>query len=296
VLKQVAVAVAVRERRRAGQVHERAVDMAAAAGEAVVPLRHESHALALQQRDLFDAVLIDDVAIRHLEGVRVAQIELGLARTPFAFGGFDRDAGALHAVADGADQALLLGRLADVIVLDVPAGCLETFVAFLPGALVRLVEHVELELGRHVGAVAEGLCALDLAAQDRARRMGQELAVMIDHVAEHQGGAVQPRDPAQGREVRPDREVAVAELPRRRRIAWDRLHLHVDGEQIVAGMHLVRRLLDEEAPAHALADQPALHVGEAHQHGVDRSRGDLLVQCVEVEIAGHGRQILLWGL
>jgi hypothetical protein len=60
-------------------------------------------------------------------------------------------------------------------------------------------------------------------------------------------------------------------------------------------VHLVRHLLDEEAPAHALADQPALHVGEAGEDGVDRSRGDLLVQCVEVEIPGHARQILLWG-
>ena len=120
---------------------------------------------------------------------RVAQIELRLAGTPFALGGLDRDAGALHAVADRADQALLLGRLQDVIVLDVPAGGLETFVALLAGALVRLVEHVELELGRHVGAVAHRLGALDLATQDRARRVRQQLAVVVDHVAEHQRGA-----------------------------------------------------------------------------------------------------------
>ena len=110
---------------------------------------------------------------------------------------------------------------------------------------------------------------------------------MVDHVAEHQRGAVQPGDPAQGREVRPDGEVAVAEIPGRRRVARDRLHLHVDREQIVAGVHLVRHLLDEEVPGHALADQPALHVGEAGQDGVDRPGGDVLLQRVEIEIAGH---------
>ena len=49
----------------------------------------------------------------------------------------------------------------------------------------------------------------------------------------------------------------------------------------------MRHLLDEEVAAHALADQPALHVGEAGEDGVDRPGGDLLFQRVEVEISAH---------
>jgi succinyl-CoA:acetate CoA-transferase len=46
-------------------------------------------------------------------------------------------------------------------------------------------------------------------------------------------------------------------------------------------------LLDEEVAGHPLADQPPLHVDEADQDGVDRPGGDLLLQCLEIEIAGH---------
>jgi hypothetical protein len=51
----------------------------------------------------------------------------------------------------------------------------------------------------------------------------------------------------------------------------------------------VRDLVDEEVPGHPLADQPALHVGKAHQHGIDRPGRDLLLERLEIEIAGHSR-------
>ena len=64
--------------------HERAVDVAAAAGEAEVPLGHEGHGLALEVGDLLDAVLVDRVPVGHLERLGVVQVELGLARAPLA--------------------------------------------------------------------------------------------------------------------------------------------------------------------------------------------------------------------
>ena len=127
----------------------------------------------------------------------------------------------------------------------------------------------------------------DLALEDRARRMRHVLAVMIDHVAEHQRGALEPGNPAQGREVWAYGEVAVAEIPGRRGVARDRLHLHVHREQVIAGMHLVDHLVDEEMAGHPLAEQPPLHVGEADQDGVDRPGRDVLLQRVELEIAAH---------
>ena len=47
-------------------------------------------------------------------------------------------------------------------------------------------------------------------------------------------------------------------------------------------------LFEEVVPGDPLADQPALHVDEADQHGIDRPGGDLLLEPVEVEIASHG--------
>ena len=245
--------------------------MAAAAGEAEVPFGHEGHGLALEEGDLLDAVLVDRMAVGHLERFGVAEVELGLARAPFALGELDRDAGGVHAVADRPDQALFLGGLEDVVVLDVPAGGLELFVDLGARHIVRLVEHVELELGRHVDLEALLSCAGDLALQDRARAVRHVFPMVVDDVAEHERRALQPRDLAQGREVRADREIAVALVPGRGRVARHRLHVHVEREQVVAGVHLVHHLLEEVVPGDPLADQPALHVDEAGEHGVDRT-------------------------
>ena len=172
--------------------------------------------------------------IGHLDRLGVAQIELGLAGSPLALRELDRDAGAVHAVPDRPDQALLLGGLEDVVVLDVPAGGLEVAVDLLACAVERLVEDVELELGGHVDDEAQLARPRHLALEDRARRMRHGLTVVVDHVAEHQRGALEPGDPAQRDEIRADREVAVAELPGRRLVARHRLHLHVEREQVVA--------------------------------------------------------------
>ena len=98
-------------------------------------------------------------------------------------------------------------------------------------------------------------------------------AVVVDDVAEHQRRAVEPGDPAQRRHVGDDPEVAVAVLPVGHLVAGDRLHLHVEREQVVAALdpvldHLVEEVLDLDP----LAEQPALHVGEGGDDGVDRAR------------------------
>ena len=109
--------------------------------------------------------------------------------------------------------------------------------------------------------------------QHLARRGDDRRAVVVDDVAEDERRAVEPRDPAQGRHVRRDPEVAVALLPVRHLVAGHRLHLHVEREQVVAALdpvvdHLVEEVLDLDA----LAEQPALHVGERGDDGVDRAR------------------------
>ena len=64
-------------------------------------------------------------------------------------------------------------------------------------------------------------------------------------------------------------EVAVALLPVRDRVAGHRLHVDVVGEQIVAAMRLLVRAFEEVVGLHALADEPALHVGEGDDDRVD---------------------------
>ena len=92
---------------------------------------------------------------------------------------------------------------------------------------------------------------------------------MVQQVAEHQRRPFEPGHAAERRQVGLHDEVAIALLPARRLVARHRLHLDVVGQQVVAAMRLVMAGVDEELRQEALADQPALHVDGADEHGVD---------------------------
>jgi hypothetical protein len=72
-----------------GKAH---VDVARRAGERVIPLGHEGDRLAAEVRDLLDGVLHDHVPIGHGQGIGIADVELLLARPPFALAVLDGDA------------------------------------------------------------------------------------------------------------------------------------------------------------------------------------------------------------
>jgi hypothetical protein len=79
----------------------------------------------------------------------------------------------------------------------------------------------------------------------------------------------------------------VAERPGRRLVAGHRLHLHVDGQQIVAAVGLLDHAVEEEARRHALAHEAALHVREGDHHRVDLARLDQLFQLAQVQKSVH---------
>ena len=110
---------------------------------------------------------------------------------------------------------------------------------------------------------------------------------MPEHVAEHERRRLEPRDAPQRAQVGLEREVAVALLPARDRVAGHGIHLHVERKQVVAALDGVLRLglLDEELPVQALPHQPALHVCEGDDDGVDLACCDLPLQLVEREHA-----------
>ena len=110
---------------------------------------------------------------------------------------------------------------------------------------------------------------------------------MVGDVAQHERRAVEPGDPAQRRHVGDDREVAVAALPVGHLVARDGIHLHVEREQVVAALDAVLDdVVEEVLRLDALAEQPALHVGEGGDDRVDRAVLDLLAQVVERQHAG----------
>ena len=224
--------------------------------------------------------------VRHLQRLRIPDIDLLLARAPLALGILDRDAGALQAVAEGPHHDLVLRRLQDVIVLDVVPGRLEVAVALLVGALVAVVEEEELELRRHIGLELHGLEAPELLLEHRSRRVGYVLVVMIDHVADHECGAGEPGDTPQRRHVGLEGEVSVAQFPARGLVSGHRLHLDVDAEEIVAAVRLLVPAVGEVLRMEALADEPALQIHHGGDDCVDRVRCDLPLQLLEGQHSG----------
>ena len=247
------------------------MDVAARAGAVGGELGHEGDAHAHRLGDFLQALLEHDVAVGHVEHFGVAHVELVLAVAPFALGVLHRHAGELEVAARRGVEALGARALQHVVVLEVPAGGLEVAVVLLRRLAVARLEEVVLELGAGIAGEAELLRRVDLAAQDRARRDGDVVVRLLAlHVAEHEGGLVEPARDAQRRQVGHQVDVAVAELPVGELVARHRLHLHVDGEQVVAGVAAVRRdLVEEHLGVEALAHQAAVVVGEAGEHGLD---------------------------
>ena len=134
---------------RRAQVPQAAVHVTGRPGEVFAPLRHERHGDAVERGDLFCAVLEQRVPVGHLHRSGVAQVDLVLAGTPLALAELDRDAAALHAVPDLADEPLLPGALQDVVILHVLAVGLEVVIVLraAPARTSRGTD-VEFELRR----------------------------------------------------------------------------------------------------------------------------------------------------
>ena len=249
------------------------MDVARAADVLLRGLGHECRRDAIQERDLLDPVLIDRVPVGGGDGVGVAHVELVLAVPRLPLGELDRDPGALHPAADRAEDVLVHRRGEDVVVEDVGDRRRQVAVVLLVRLGVALLVEVELELGGEHRDVAELVGALVLRDQHLPRRGDDRRAVVLDDVAQHQRAAVEPRDPAQRREVGRDPEVAVALLPVGHLVAGNRVHLHVEREQVVATLDaVVDDLVEEVGDLDPLADEPSLHVGEGGHDRVDRAR------------------------
>ena len=179
-------------------------------------------------------------------------------------------------------------RVVDVVV----GGGGQPAVALRPRLPVGVVEDHELEFGGRDGDHVPLGEPVELRAQDAARRRDHRAAVVPAEVGHHQRGAGQPRDAAQRGEVRRHHHVAVAGLPARHGVSVDGVHVDVDGQQVVAAFGAVRGdVVDEQPRRDPFAGQPALHVGEGDDHGVDVARGDQLLELGSESMPGsRGRQ------
>ena len=259
------------------------MDVAARTGLARMGLGHEGDAQPERVGRLLHALLHEDVPVGHLQDLGVADVHLVLAASPFALGGLNRDPGACQVPAHGPVVGLLASPLQEVVVLDVPTDRTQIGVARLGRGPVAVFEDEVLELGGGFGRVAHGGGPLQLLAENRPGRHRHRLVShCVVEIAQHDGGAVEPVGPPQGGQVGHHVEVAVSLFPVGIAVAGDRFHLHVDREQVVAGMGAVGvNVVEEEAGVVALPVQPSVMVGEPDHDGVDLVRLDQVPQFID---------------
>lgn len=263
---------------------------------ALVELGHEGQRDALLGGDLLGAGLVDRVLVAGDQGLVVAEGDLVLAGVALALGGLDGEAGAGHLVADAAQQWLdpagAEHRVVDVVLVD--RG--ESAVVRVPGGLVAVLEDDELQLGADLGGETVPGQALQLAAQDLARRGDHGRSVVPGQVGDEHGGTGVPRHAAQGRQVGAHGEVAVAALPGGHGVPVDGVHVRVDGEEVVAALGAVLEdLVEEEPGGEPLALETPLHVGEGQDDSVDLTARDVSVQLLDAErgcAVCHGKGLL----
>src|SRR5215468_5100894 len=275
-------------------IPHRGVKVEGRARRAHVVLGHEGDGRALLPGDLLHSMLVEHVSVRHLEGGRVAKVDLLLASAPLPLGELHGHPRRLHVVADGPHERLLAGGLQDVIVLQVARDGGELQIALGPRLVEGLAEEIELELGGRLHLPAALARALELPLEHPARRLLDGLALLRVHVAEDERRLGQPRDePPRGR-VGHHLHVAVAALPRGQGEAGERLHLHVHREEVDAGVHaVVEDMIEEVAADHALAHEAAYAVGEHGEDGVDLARADERLERFGLCLVGHQRSPLV---
>ena len=209
-----------------------------------------------------------------------------LAASPLALGALDRDPGRGQRPSGGTDVPLDAGSLQQVVVLDVPAGGFEIGVPLAMSVAVGVVEEEELQLRcRHDSKPSAAARSTWVASIDRGATATGACVCDVDDVAQHDRRRVGPPGAVERGEVGDQVEVAVAEFPTGVVVSGDGFHLHVDRQQVVAGMGSVAdRVVEEEGGVDALAEQTAIAVGERGQHRVDLAGAD---QGAEI-VGSHG--------
>src|SRR6187551_4050476 len=102
--------------------------------------------------------------------------------------------------------------------------------------LEALLEQVELELGADHRLVSQFTRPLYLRPEHLPWRRPDGRAIAPPDVTEHERSPLEPWNATERLEIRPHREVAVSLLPARDRVAGNRIHLHIQREQVVTAL------------------------------------------------------------
>ena len=263
------------------------MNMAARSGVLLIPLGHKRDRLVLRVGDLFGGVLVNNIPVALRQRIAKLQVDLLLAQPGLALAELDRHAAAIQRAANAAHQLILFGALENMVILVVIADRLEVVVVLGLGRCEGLVEQVQLDLRAAHHREAGLLRPRELALQHAPRRDLDHLFLLGEQVAQHHRGARQPGRPPQRREIGHAVEIAIAGLPAGVLVAGDDIHLHIAGQQVVAGVHaIVGHMIHEEVAGDPLAHQAAVHIRENRQHRLDLAALDQVAKLGAGQHAG----------
>jgi len=96
------------------------------------------------------------------------------------------------------------------------------------------------------------------------------MLVVVDEVGDHKGGAIVPREIAQGVEIRVETHIGVSRIPGRNVVALNGVHIYIYCQQVVTPLGaILNGVSNEEGRVNPLALQSALHVCRTDHDGVD---------------------------
>jgi hypothetical protein len=202
-----------------------------------VPFRQEGYSAAIGPGDFLDRMLGNGVMVGAIKRFGITDVELFLPGLGLALGVFHRDPSRKEMVAHRAHDALFLGGLQDMVILIVGADRRQFAIPRTGQITKALLEQEELELGRHHRRISERLEPRDLDLQDLPRRLRDRLmGVVVEKIAQHHCGSLEPGHAPHGGEIRLHHIIAVARLPAGRRVAVRGRHFEVGGKHVVAAM------------------------------------------------------------
>src|SRR4030095_9993838 len=148
----------------------------------------------------------------------------------------DGNPGCEHLIANLTQERLIASGLENMIVDPVIARWSETVVTGAGAGVIVFVVQIEFQFAGYIGMQAKCRQTLNLAPQDRAWRLLDQLAVMMMKVAKNQSARSLPRNGENCGHVRAHLKISEPGIPVRQRetVLW--FHLDVDGEEVVAAV------------------------------------------------------------
>ena len=119
------------------------------------------------------------------------------------------------------------------------------------------------------------------------------MCVVIQYIAEHHRRTREPGHKPQGVKIGLHDIIAVSLRPTACGIALGGGHLQIGGQQIVATMGFMRRMINKILGVKALAHQPTLHIHNAGQNGVYGAFLNMVFQFIECQQRCHSNTLLL---